>query len=194
MAALGVLGDEADAAVVIYQMTGSVQRADYDSALVGMPMYLQWSVDSTAIVNNSYTKTVPIIDFRYGVEGTSEQWTGTGGTFYFNANHLGIDLSANQATYTQQGSFATSQAFFDYSSFNGPLVTDWTAEGLPAGFTLAFLYMETTTPFLLYNATRNKAIVMSDEVTFAMVPEPTTAALLGLGGLAALRRRKRSHD
>ena len=196
VAALGVFGDEADAAVVVYQLTGQVQQATYNPALVGMPMYLQWSVDSAAIVDSSSQKIVPIIDFRYGVDGTNEQWAGTGGVFDFNANHLGIGLSASQATYTQQGTFVTSQAYFSYRSFTGPIVTDWTAEGLPAGFTLAFINTNTTTPFLVFNASNTSRITMNETtgVTFALVPEPTTAAMLGLGGLAALRRRKRGHD
>lgn len=196
VAALGVFGDEADAAVVTYQLTGPVQGATYDPALVGMPMFVQWSVDSTTVVDSSYQKSVQIIDFRYGVTGTSEQWAGTGGVFYFNAKHLGIGLSANQATYTQQGTFVTSQAYFSYSG--SPVVTDWTADGLPAGFTFAFLDLVTTTPFMVFNSSSiNRKLIYMNEtpgVTFAMVPEPTTAALLGLGGLAALRRRKRSHD
>ena len=194
--ALGVFGDEADAAVVFYQLTGAVQQATYNPALVGMPMYLQWSVDSAAVVDGSSQKTVPIIDFRYGVAGTNEQWAGTGGVFYFNANHLGIGLSANQATYTQQGTFVTSEAYYSYRSLTGPMVTDWTAEGLPAGFTLAFIDPVTTTPFYVKNASMTSRIFMNETagVTFAMVPEPTTAALLGLSGLAALRRRKRSHE
>jgi hypothetical protein len=78
------------------------------------------------------------------------------------------------------------------------VVTDWTADGLPAGFTFAFLDLVTTTPFMVFNSSSiNRKLIYMNEtpgVTFAMVPEPTTAALLGLGGLAALRRRKRSHD
>jgi hypothetical protein len=192
VAALGIFGDEADAAVVAYQLTGSVSQATYDPTLVGLPMYLRWSVDSAAIVDNSWLKSVPIIDFQYGVEGTSEHWAGTGGSFGFSTYWLNIGLSAGKSTYTQQGTFVTSQSYFTYNGL--PAVSDWTAEGLPAAFAINFFGVSTS-PFRVSNSGSSKEIIIgSSGVTLAMIPEPTTAALLGLGGLAALRRRKRGHD
>lgn len=193
VAALGILSDKAGASVVVYQLTGPVNEAPHDPTLIGQSMYLRWSADSADIVHGSWATSVSISWFEYGVTGTNDQWAGTGGTFSFSSYQLTVQFLTSKTAYTRQGSFETSNASFTY--WGSPPVSGWNADGLPMGFAINFLAVSTA-PFMVRDASSTSLIRMNQllGVTIATVPETSSAALLGLGALAALRRRKRSHD
>ena len=195
VAAASVPATCASAAVVSYSLLGTVGSA-FTSTLVGEPMFVHWSVDSADISVGPYYSTAPVLSFEFGVEGTAELWTGTGGEFRFSASEMAVELFTSSSVYTGNGSFVAGHAHCSYKGF--PLVTAFDYDGLPSGFSFAHFNVNTTLAFIVTNDPNNPnpmGIVMSKTsgLSFAAseIPEPGTAAMLGLGALALVRQRRR---
>ena len=126
-----------------------------------------------------------------GTGGTSDQmsfYNFNTGEFVLNSNAINLALSGSQAN----GTYTVS--LFNFYSDNG---TTLTLSGLTSGLAIGTLGSGIgdgtigVAPTLNYNSGGN-----SIDLTYEVVPEPSTLALLGLTGIAAIayriRRNRRS--
>jgi hypothetical protein len=96
------------------------------------------------------------------------------------------NVAAGTLVYEEKSSTATVIGGVDYYSWKGAYACDignWTADG--SGQITLFLGEGAV------NTVLNGARTQFDGVSVALVPEPSTLALLGLGGLALLIRRRK---
>lgn len=99
---------------------------------------------------------------------------------------------SSTAPYTVSGIAGGPTTFFANMDTDDGIVWDATFDGVEYDL-LGTVVIDNsgTTTVVLSNNVADGSFVIGDRVLFNAVPEPSSAALLGLGGLALLRRRRK---
>ena len=120
----------------------------------------------------------PTSGTKFGYVAGSNTWTLTGGITHFGATFYERGpVDTGKWTVTANFSGGGSDTF----TTNGTLENYWIGFAAPAGQSITSLNIsETVTDWGAY-----------DDVSYAVVPEPSAAALLGLVGFLGLIRRRR---
>lgn len=201
-AATGIMVAHADAALYQYEVEGATVLAP-DAADLGKTAYAKFVFDTDDLDTSSPPVTaVPILNFEYGIAGTTEVFTGTGGSIEFSDAFFQFSFSDfNAATYSSLGSFTPSGASFSLSVIGdvSPVVTAY-LNSLPVAFD--FSIWDTGNSFIVSEADVGVRIAMIKDGSVSItlseitrtIPEPASAAMLGVGALAALRRRNRRRE
>ena len=138
-----------------------------------------------------------VIDFDIRAGGVFPNPTGT---TFINAQVGPIPGTNSPLTFDFDQPITAFGAFFDSPASlagleffaDGVLATDTTALGLGSDDT--FIGFTSTTPFtsvdIDYLGPGASELFAFDDVVFAVVPEPASAGLLGVAGLALVRRRR----
>ena len=145
------------------------------------------SASNAGITNAFKLNSGAVFNFELsGSGGTSDQmqfWNFSTNEFQLNNNAINLTLSG-----TQTGGSYTVSLFKFYSDAGTNLTSSFITTGLTIGTIGSGI---TNTPTLNYNSGGNTI-----DLTYDVVPEPSTLAMLGLAGLAAIgyriRRNRRS--
>jgi hypothetical protein len=120
--------------------------------------------------------------------GTINHYSAIGAGFYDNKTALGTENelweSSNQTVATVTLNLGATS--FDLST-TGALVTNITT----AGQGLSYVNGATTFDGIRLSSEQSKASMAVDNISVVAVPEPSSSALLGLGGLALILRRRK---
>jgi len=206
-AGLAFNAPEAGAELLRYNIEGIItSELDLPVSVIGETFEFEFLVDTDLLTETSAGIFEGSIgSFTANVTNSAEQYAGSGGTFYADTVNFGqifdIDFGTSDgATFSSVGSIPADLAGL-YLYADADLFTlDRTASGLPVS--LDPLHYSSTSRFWIQNDERSRRISASlnnfdvggahptrFEVT--VVPEPTSAAALGLSALALLRRKKK---